>query len=248
MYRPKRVRHIRYEPSHLLFDARHVFNAINAAKQRGAIKQSPEFNKLEYELGQISLHLATRANILRTAVNIMNHHMEVLIEVVRSSTDPPENSINAPDSDVYGLLLYMDSFFFEAKAFEEALRNFYMKVFKQLLKYSPKKAKETFQQIAAQCGQVSNEPWREFLYRVRRLFIHTAAPWVVVDVSRSDEGVFDFLVISENIKDFAQAPANSFFPSIRDMNQLWTCLQTMAQAIEDILIDRISQLKPSEAI
>ena len=246
MYRPKLVRHLRYEPSHLLFDARHVFNAINASKQRGAIKLSPEFNKLEYELGQISLHLATRANILRTAVNSMNHHMEVLIEVVRSSTDPPEYATKAPDSDVYGLLLNMDSFFFEAKAFEEALRRFFMNVFKQLPRYSSKLAEEKFLQIAAQCGVVNDEPWRAFLYRVRRLFIHTAAPWVVVDVSRSDEGVFDFLAISENIKDFAQAPADSFFPSIRDMNQLWTCLQTMAQAIEDILIDRISKLQPSE--
>jgi|SRR6266850_1705605 len=242
MHRPTRVRHIRFEPTYLLFDARHVFNALNAAKQRGAIKPSQEFKKLENELGQISLYLATRANILKAAVEAMNQHMEKLIEVVRSTNDPPQYAISVPDTVVYGLLLHMDSFFFEAKAFEEALRKFFMKVSKQLMKYSSKLAEEKYQKIAAQCGEVSKEPWREFLYRVRKLFIHTAAPWIVVDLSRSDEGVFDFLLISENIKDFAQARPDSFFPSLRDMNQLWTCLETMAQAIEDILIDLISKM------
>jgi hypothetical protein len=215
---------------------------MNVAKQCGRITASQEFNALESELGQLSLHLATRANILKTAVEAMNQRMEELIEIVRSSNDPPQYAISAPDTVVYGLLLHTDSFFFEAKAFEEALRSFFIKIAKRLLKCTPRQAQEEFQQIAIQCGEVSTEPWREFLYRVRRLFIHTAAPWIVVDLSRSEEGVFDFLLTSENIKDFKQARLESFFPSIRDMNQLWTCLQTMAQAIEDILIDRVSKL------
>ena len=86
MYRPTQVRHIRFEPPYLLFDARHVFNAINAAKQKGAVKLSKQLDRLEFELGQISLYLATRANILKTAVEAMNHHMEELIEIVGKST------------------------------------------------------------------------------------------------------------------------------------------------------------------
>lgn len=242
MYRPTQVRHIRFEPTHLLFDARHVFNAINAAKQRGAIKPSKQLNKLEYELGQISLYLATRANILKTAIEAMNHHMEELIEIVRTATEPPEYAISVQDSVVYGLLLNMDSFFFEAKAFEEALRKFFLNVAKRLLTYSPKVAEEMYEKISSQAGVVNEEPWSRFLFRVRMKFIHNAAPWIVVDVSRSEKGVFDFLILSENIKDFALASPDSFLPAIRDMNQLWTCLATMAQAIEDISIHRITKM------
>jgi hypothetical protein len=242
MYRPTLVRHIQFEPTYLLFDARHVFNAINAAKEKGAIKLSKRLDKLEAELGQISLYLATRANILKTAVEAMNHHMEELIEIVRKATAPPECAIRVPDSVVYGLLLHMDSFFFEAKAFEEALRKFFLNVAKRLLNYSPKAAEKNYEEIASQSGVVNEEPWSRFLFRVRMKFIHNAAPWVVVDVSRSEKGVFDFLILSENIKDFALASPDSFLPAIRDMNQLWTCLAAMAQAIEDILIDRISKM------
>jgi hypothetical protein len=53
-----------------------------------------------------------------------------------------------PDSVVYGLLLHMDSFFFEAKAFEEALRKFFLNVAKSLLNYSPKVAEKTYEEIA----------------------------------------------------------------------------------------------------
>src|SRR6266849_3225333 len=106
MYRPKRVRHIRFEPLYLLFDARRVFVALKAAKESGAIRPSPEFNRLEHELGQLSLYLATRANILKAAVEKMNHHMEQLIKIVRASTLPPEYAIDVPDDLVYGLLLH----------------------------------------------------------------------------------------------------------------------------------------------
>jgi hypothetical protein len=243
MYRPKSVRHIRFEPTHLLFDARHIFAPLNAAKQRGAIKQSTRLEKVEDELGQTSLYLATRANIIKTAVETMNRHMEDLIEIVKASTDPPEFAITAPDSIVYGLLLNMDSFIFEAQAFEEALRKFFMNVAKRLLNLSAKAADDLYEKIASQAGMVNNEPWKRFLYRIRMTFIHTAAPWFAVDVSQADKNVFDFLMMSENIKDFANAKPESFLPAIRDMNQLWACLQTIAHAVEEFLIDRISKLK-----
>jgi hypothetical protein len=227
---------------YLLFDARHVFNAINAAKEKDTIKRSERLDKLELELGQTSLHLATRANILRTAIGAMNRQMEELIEIVKNATDPPECAIKVPGPLVYGLLLHTDSFFFEAKAFEESLREFFLTVAKRMLNYSSKVAKEMYEEITSQSGVVDEEPWSRFLFRVRRKFIHNAAPWVVVDVSRSGKGVFDFLILSENIKDFALASPNSFLPAVRDMNQLWACLTTMAQAIERILIDRISEM------
>ncbi len=107
-------------------------------------------------------------------------------------------------------------------------------------------ARQIYEQIASQCGDVGNDSWRQFLNRVRMLFIHTAAPSIAVDVSCSHEGVFDFLIMSENIKDFARARPDSFLPLIRDMNQIWNCLQAMAQAIEEILIDRISKLQSSK--
>jgi hypothetical protein len=47
-------------------------------------------------------------------------------------------------------------------------------------------------------------------------FIHNAAPWIVVDLSRSEKGVFDFLILSENVKDFALASPDSFLPAIKD--------------------------------
>jgi hypothetical protein len=117
-----------------------------------------------------------------------------------------------------------------------------MNVAQHLLNCNRDDANEIYLEIALQSGKVVNEPWSEFLYRVRRLFIHLSAPWTVVDVSRSEEGVLDFLLISENIKNFEAAPPDSFFPSVRDMNQLWMCLETMARAVEESLIDRFSKL------
>jgi len=248
MYRPTRVRHIQFAPTSLLFDARHVFNAINEAKQKGAIERSDAFNMLERELGQISLHLATRANILNSAIDSMSRHMEQLIDIVRSSTEPPQYAIKVPDALVYGLLLNMDSFFFEAKAFEEALRRFFIRTAQHLLNLSSSASRQTYLQMASQCGEVSNEPWGNFLYRVRKTFIHRAAPWVAVDLSRSEDGVFDFLIMSENIKDFKQARPGSFFPSIAYMNYLWGCLQRMAEVSEEFLIDRISKLRKSDVM
>jgi hypothetical protein len=198
-YRPQNVRHIQCEPPYLLFDARHVFNAINQAKTTNAIKPSRKLDQLELELGQVSLYLATRASILKAAIEQMNHHMEELIQIVKSSKVPPQYAIDVPQSLVYGLLLNMDSFFFEAQAFEEALRKFFMNVAKDLLNYTAKNADDLYEEMALKTGEVNVETWKRFLFRVRRTFIHTAAPWFALDVSQSDKNVFDFLIMAENI-------------------------------------------------
>jgi len=136
----------------------------------------------------------------------------------------------------------MDSFFFEAKAFEEVLRRFLVNTLQYILNDKHSVAGQKYEEMASQSGAVNDEPWSPFLYRVRMKFIHNAAPWIAVDLSRSEEGAFDFLIMSENIKEFPVARPDSFLPAIRDMNQLWTCLQTVSQHIEDYLIDRISKL------
>lgn len=239
MYRPKSVVHIDFQPIWSLFDARPIFKSMDDARGRGALRTKP---KIESKLSEICLHLATRANILRMAVERLNRHMEEAIDIVRKAHASTPALVELPDQTVYGLLLYLDSFFFEAKAFEEHLHSFFVKVLQHICGDAPEVAREKYAKISLQCGSVDSVSWKEFLYRIRRVFIHLAAPWVAVDTSKSERGIFDFLIMAENLHDFSTASKDSFFLAIRDMNLLWMALQRMAETCEDYLAERISKL------
>lgn len=238
MYRPKRVIHFDFQPIGMPFDARPVFAEMDKAKRRRTLALG---RRLRRQLGEISLHLATRAEILRLCVENLNRHMELAINGVRSAmADGPPMKLKHMME--YSILLYVDSFLFECHAYEGLLHTFFVKTLHEVLGETPRKARGTYSNLAAQCGTVDGESWKAFLYRTRRTFIHLATPWVSIDASRGDEGIYDFLIMSENIRDFSKVSSRKFFLAVKDLNLVWGGMQRMAEVAEQHLIGRISQV------
>lgn len=143
---------------------------------------------------------------------------------------------------LYLLLLSVDSFLYECLAYEELLRKFSLRVMRGVLGWKGSLAAIKYNDLVNQAGIVDGVPWKHLLETRRNRFAHGATPWVAVDVSRMDERVFDFLIMSENIKDFDGADPDSYFLVVRDFNLLIQAIQVHGEAVQEFLTQNISRL------
>lgn len=232
-YVSKEVIHIDFCPTWLPFDGRHVFLKLTEAKTAGL--KIPK-GKVKH-LGELSLYIATRTNILRICVNNMNAVQERIIQAVRPT--PPETELlQVSDNDLYSLLLYLDSFLFETHALEQNLSDFFCNTL-GLLKIQNPSTK--FVALAKQCGYVGDELAKEFLSAVRNRLSHNVAPWVAIWAERRSVAALDFILMFRNICDFRASSSKDYFFVNRDLNSLWSAFQTLLETAEEYLIHEIEK-------
>lgn len=151
-----------------------------------------------------------------------------------------ENLTRIGDATIYSLLLFIDSFLFESFAYMEVLEKFVKRVLKRVLKANSGEARERFAQICDQSGSVGNRTWRAFLSNIRNHFSHAATPWFAIDRRRRAEGVYDLVIMLENITDFANADPDKYFSAVTDLNGAWQGLMNTAENCQEYLLSRIT--------
>ena len=234
-HRPAKVLHVQFPVGWRPLDATRVFREIINAKDRGLSTFS---TRLKQDLDEISLHLATRAGILKYCVELQKKLLETVTASIVAHTQE-DRLLRLGSDSLFQLLLSIDSFLFESKAYDELLRKFFIRVLQMGLTWDGQIARDKYDELTKQGGEVDGRPWNEFLSRQRTLFTHGAAPGLAIDLSREEERVYDILIMSENIQEFSTANPNSYFHLIRDFNDLILAIQGHAEAVEGYLVTQI---------
>ena len=142
---------------------------------------------------------------------------------------------------MYSLLLYLDSFLFEIQTFDKTLLDFFCGTL-QLLRIESPSSK--YVALRNQCGGVREEEAKEFLSKARNKLAHHSAPWIAIDTTRCELGVYDFVLMFKNIHDFSDASPDDYFLVNRDFNSLWSAYQVLADAVEQYLVHCIQKATP----
>lgn len=232
MRRPPRfVIHINFLPHVLMFEPRRVWTALRRAEESGKVPPGALVG-IGRRLGQTSIYLAGRDYILRTAVRQLKAALETLSNLIDDRWMPagPCRVVNAPEAVQArdAVLLAVDSFLFEFRAYLELLARFVYGVLtsignpppalhslpgRERLRVTDKNGRlRTHDFLRYLCAQLSvSEGWYSFLAEHRNFFTHRAAPYIAVE----DRGIrppeYDFLIMRVNIADFTKADPADYF-------------------------------------
>lgn len=228
--------HFEFRVGSLLFDARPLFAAIRNAESAGRVQFPSQTEKI---LGELSLHLATRSNLLVLCLRYLD---DALKTAVNSAAPGAGDQSLRPlaDEAIYSLLLFIDSFLFESFAYMEVLEKFVKRVLIDVLRVSPPEARRTFAKVRDRSGRVGRKTWMAFLSSVRNHFSHAATPWFAVDRRRRKEGIYDIVIMHENITDFAEANPDKYFSAVTDLNAAWEGLMNTAANCHECLLSLLN--------
>jgi hypothetical protein len=123
---PQIVIHINFLPEELLFEPRRIWTALSEAERRGTIDSATK-ERLLFNLGGTAIHLATRDYMVRAAKSLQQHFQRLgnLIDgrwIERDSIRVIGSKEISVERDF--LLLAVDSFLFEFRAYLELLAKF----------------------------------------------------------------------------------------------------------------------------
>ena len=105
--------HFTFPLGPLLFDARPLFAAIDRARAEG--RQVKSNDQVRSKLGELSLHLATREQLLFLCLSKLDVVLATAVKTAMPVSDP-EQLVPLGAEDLYSLLLFIDSFLFESIA------------------------------------------------------------------------------------------------------------------------------------
>jgi hypothetical protein len=168
-----------------MFNAWAIFTAIRKAE--GAAKLSIDPIQ-EQGIHEIALHLTTRDNIVRWCVRHLNRQLESIHEIALH-LDPEETIVELKDELVYSLLLYLNSFVFESRAYVDHLCEFFINVHVKVLKNLDRNdAQKQWKALLRASELESREASFRFLDNTRDEMIHRSCIWPAIDLSRIAEG------------------------------------------------------------
>ncbi len=126
---PKSVIHINFMPGSVFFDARPIWAALNNAVASGKLRSSDSL-AIQDVLGYTAIHIATRFLVMRFAYSELQLASKTLYSLA-SKAHPVESIPNtfvlndvAVETTRDHLLLAVDSFLFEFRAFLELMAKF----------------------------------------------------------------------------------------------------------------------------
>ena len=219
----------------MLFDARPIFTALQVGKEVGRIHVT---EPADARLSELALHLATRSQMLMRCLRYLD---DALVTAIKSAIPVGEDQgcSRLDDTDIYSLLLFIDCFLFESYAYMEVLEKLVKCVLVEALGVSRDNARRAFAKIRDQSGRVGQKTWNGFLSDVRNHFSHAATPWIAIDRTRRAEGVYDVVVMRENIVDFAGADPRKYFFAVKDLNAAWEGLMNTAGNFQEYILDKL---------
>jgi hypothetical protein len=260
---PKAVVHVNFLPTALVFDARPIWSAVMRASQENRLP-AEAMERISGAWGLTAIHLATRDGIMRAAVRELKTGMAALCDLVPVTLSidtlrqlPPLNGKDADNARDL-VLLAVDSFLYEFRAFLELLAKFCYGVLlgigkeprqKQLLASrrgkTPKNGRGKTQPhdfLLYLCDQL-NVPvlWYEFLTKNRNYFTHEGAPYCAVEHLLEFPPAYDLLIMKTNILDFSTASPEDFF-RVSECSKVLEGVHRLAGAAQQHLIATIDRL------
>ena len=179
-----------------------IWNAVNDAVSSG--NASPIPKEITSQLG---LSISTRLDMLPRIVNRINDEVQKVYTATKTHqkehvfTLQKEGYVFDLDDNLkFNLLIDIDSLLFELNSVCELMTSLIFVLYEYIGK--PIKKKEvglTIKKIIEEAGNSSD--WFQELDKQRNFFMHEAAPYFAVDISKGP-GKYDLLIMRENIKFF----------------------------------------------
>jgi|HubBroStandDraft_1064217.scaffolds.fasta_scaffold32397_2 hypothetical protein len=230
---PKAVICINFLPTIILFDARPIWAAVIRAAREGRLPPDA-MERISGPWGNTAIHLATRDAIMRRAVRELKEGMQSLCDLIPDTLsldrlrDLPPLGGDAAEAARDRVLLAIDSFLYEFRAFLELLAKFCYGVLTELGKQPASLRQLSSGESVILTDKRGNlRPndflrylcdnlqipvlWYEFLSRHRNFFTHEATPYCAIEHRLVFPGEYDLLIMRTNIIDFSKAPPEDYF-------------------------------------
>jgi hypothetical protein len=230
---PKSVIHINFVAGDLVFDARPIWTALRQAERNGKVSGGLA-DQLFQQFGGTAIHLGTRHYVMRRAVEELK---SALLDVCKQVPEPWSVATVSGFRMVSGgacerardrVLLAIDSFLFEFRAYLDLLAGFVYGVLKaagkgpcrmetllsgvtiKITRRNGKLKPHAF--LLYVCDKVSvPTDWYEFLSTHRNFFTHEGAPYCAIEDLMVRPPEFDVIIMKANIHDFQHADPSSYF-------------------------------------
>ena len=252
---PRAVIHINFNPILLMFEPRRIWTALRRAEERQFIRAGTRV-QLELRLGNTAIYLATRDEILRAGISELRNSLASLAERVPDSWTAPNGVRVIRENDLNGLrakvLLLIDSFLFEFRAYLELLAKFTYRVSRaaglgppnsvQLTSGEFLDIRDTNRKLITNnfllylCDQLGvSSDWYQFLSSHRNFFTHRGAPYLAIEDKLVRPPEYDFLVMRINIQDFAVVDPSDYF-RLSECQGVVAGVKTLGQAVQAHLV------------
>ena len=260
---PQAVTHISFEPAAILFDARPIWNAVNRAAGEGRLP-ADAMQRISGPWGDIAIHLATRDAIMRRAVRELKEGMKSLCDLipVTLSLDSLRNLTplrgDTAEAARDRVLLAIDSFLYEFRAFLELLAKFCYGVLTELGKQPASTQRlSSGKRVTLEDKKGNLRPndflrylcdqlqipvlWYEFLSSHRNFFTHEAAPYCAVEHRLVSPAEYDLLIMRTIIVNFSTAAPEDYF-RLSECSAVLEGIYRLAGGVQHHLIATIDDL------
>jgi hypothetical protein len=260
---PKAVVQINFLPITLVFDARPIWSGVMRASREKRLP-ADAMERISGVWGQTALHLATRDGIMRVAVRELKTGMQTLCDLIpvtlSSDTIRQLPPLSGKDAEAARdlVLLAVDSFLYEFRAFLELLAMFCYGVLSDIGKQpSQKQLLASGREVTIKNGRGKIRPnefllylcdqlnvpvyWYEFLATHRNFFTHEGAPYCAVEHLMELPPAYDLLIMKTNIIDFSTASSDDYF-RVSECSRVLEGVYRLAGAAQQHLIAAIDAL------
>ena len=172
-----------------------IWNAINAAIQKGRLRQLPD--ALRNEIGDLVLAVSVRLDYLPLIRDRINGGVAPLYEEIRQRDKAKDKYAYEPKVNVkYALLVDINSFLFEVYSGLAIAETLGKKLLRQVLGKQKRGSllRDVLQQWRKSAG------WLDKLEEGRHHFTHSGTPWIAICLDQ--EPKHDLLIMKENIHSF----------------------------------------------
>lgn len=252
---PKAVIHINFLPGALLFDPRPIWSSLNSAASSGKLPALlPQ--QLGQQLGVTAIHLGTRDYIMRAAARELKAAALAIYNLAPNAHQVSSIRVLS-GSDVEGardrVLLAIDSFLYEFRAFLDLMANFAYGILRGIGKLPTARQQLSTGKtvrVADKNGRVRphdfllylcdklqvSSDWYVFLSSHRNFFTHDAAPYCAIEDRQIVPAEYDLLIMRTNILDFATADPDDYF-RISECSAVITGVRQLGSAVQKHLVD-----------
>jgi hypothetical protein len=222
-------------PTILRFEPTRVWTALRRAEELGRVTTAERIT-LESRLGRTAIHMARRDEVISVAVNVLKKALQGLARLVPANVPEIQR-----DGNIYrvvhtkGLeiqrdrvLLAVDSFLFEFRAYLELLAEFTYGILKGInrapsgqcvlssgtsVQVTDRRHKlKSHNFLLYLCDQIKvSSEWYDFLVLHRNFFTHSGAPYIAIEDRQMMPAEYDFIIMRENIHQFQQANPKDYF-------------------------------------
>jgi hypothetical protein len=253
---PQSVIHINFLPMNLVFDARPIWTALRVASSEGKLPHDAS-DKISGALGGTAIHLATRDYIMRSAVLELKNGTAGLCDLVPTTLSVDElrqvRLLRGVQVDAIRdrVLLAIDSFLYEYRAFLDLLAKFCHQILKSVgMEPASKQKLSSGQDVTLKnnrgvlkehafllylCDQLQIPAgWYEFLSKHRNFFTHSAAPYCAIEDRLMFPPEYDLLIMRTNIvKDYFR---------LSECSEVLNGIRSLGNATQQYLIETVRAL------